>query len=89
MPEEQKQEKKQEPEQPKTKLDELRDTMAELKELQESLNKQKEELLTLKEDQLLSGTAGARPQMEAKEETATEYMNKVMGGGLNAKAREE
>lgn len=71
-------------------LDETKAAIAELKAEREEFTKIRDELNTLRSDQLLSGTGGIREEpAPVKEETAQEYQQRVMSGGLNAKATEE
>lgn len=71
-------------------LEETKAAIQELKKEREEFTKIKEELDTLRSDQLLSGTAGIRQEPQPpKEETALEYSRRVMSGGLNARPREE
>lgn len=62
--------------------------MEQAKELLENLNKAKAEakaeadrLEKLKSENLLSGTGGARPQIEVKPETPGEYAKRMLRGG--------
>lgn len=60
-------------------LDETRAAIEDLKREREEISKIRDELQDLRSNQLLSGSAGIRPEMpEAKEETAKEYSERVM-----------
>lgn len=62
-------------------LEETKAAIAELKKEREEMSKIKDELNQLRSDQILSGTAGIRKEPEpVKEETAKEYMKKIMSG---------
>jgi hypothetical protein len=64
-------------------LEETKAAIEELKKEREEMSKIKDELNQLRSDQLLSGTAGIRQEPQPpREETAKEYMQKVMSGGL-------
>jgi len=91
MEDEKKQEEKTEAEKPKLSiLEETKAAIEELKREREDISKIKEELQQLRSDQLLSGTAGGRQEdVPVKEETALEYKDRLMTGGLNAKPTEE
>lgn len=77
-------------EQPKSVLEETKELLESIRKEKEELTKIRDDLNQLRSDQLLSGTAGGHIEAKpAKEETAKEYAQKVMSGGLNAKATEE
>lgn len=85
MTEENKEEIKEELQEPKPKsiLEETKEAIAELKKEREEMGKIKEELQQLRSDQLLSGTAGGRVEPEPpKEMSDLEYSKKAMAGEL-------
>lgn len=71
-------------------LDEIKATLEQIKKEKAEYAEIRDELQKLRSDQLLSGTAGIRQEpTPPKEESSSDYMNKVMSGGLNERASTE
>lgn len=82
------QDEKQNQEQTKDKVTRAEEAIKRMEELEKSISEKVEKLEQLRSDQLLSGTAGIKPDMPpAKVETSKDYANKVMRGELNAQTK--